>query len=592
VAQSSNHFYQWIIPKNRAVPPYVKGLPDKEGFTPWKVFFVDFNVLIAALGLLIAYLLHFCIYTYQKIKSGEFKFRGIADLGLIETYSGLNRWSSLQEFNSFFRPWTFLQRPLVAQDWDRDAEFGRQRLAGMNPAFIKKCRPQDLGLDTKFPVTDSLLKPFLGEDFSLSRAFADHRLFLLDYEILENITLTDLEDQLGRYPHAPFCLLYVDDSQALVPIAIQVDQTPSPSENPIYTPASPTQEWLAAKVIVGSADAAYQGIVSHLMNTHLIVETMVVATHRALPPEHLLWQLLTPHFFNTLAINTMARSIFLGRGGFFDTTGALGYTGSNELLSRSYSGKGQVIEYKGDELEFYKLSLPYSLESRDVKEIPNYHYRDDAQLIWDAIRDYVARVLKTQYTDPESLAKDTALQAWKTELIGEDSGDIRGLLPPEQADQLTGLLTDIDALIFIATNIIFTASAQHSALNFGQYDYAAWVPNQPFALYKPLKVLLDHQVENADSLATDSWLPTRIQALKQIILVKTLVLPPPFSSKSLKSFNNPFKDAPVQEAFQAFKHRLDEIERKIKDRNTALVIKGQKPYKYLLPSRIAQSIAI
>ncbi len=592
MSDSFNSLYQWIIPKNRAVPPYVKGLPDNEGFTLWKVFCVDLNVVVAALGLLIAYFLHFLIYTYQRIKSGKFKFQGTADGGLIETYSGLNRWSSLQEFDSLFKPWTFLQRSLVAQDWDRDTEFGRQRLAGMNPAFIKKCRPQDVGFETNFPVTDELLKPFLGEDFSLSTAFASHRLYLLDYKILENITLPDLEDQLGRYSQAPFCLFYVDDNQALVPIAIQADQTPSPSENPIYTPVSLPQEWLAAKAIVGSADAAYQGIVSHLMNTHLIIEVVAIATHRTLPSQHLLWQLLNPHFFNTLAINTMARSIFLGRGGFFDTTGALGYTGSNELMSRSYSGRGQVIEYKGDGLEFYKLSLPHSLEIRDVKEIPNYYYRDDAQLIWNAIQDYVANVLKTKYTDAESLANDADLQAWKNELIAEDRGDIRGLLPPDQADQLTGLLTNLESLTFIVTNFIFTATAQHSAVNFGQYDYASWIPNQPFALYKPLKALLDHQLKDADALATDSWLPTRIQTLKQIVLVKTLVLPPPFSSKSLKSFDDPFQDAPAQEAFHAFKHRLNEIEHQIKDRNVALVQQERKPYKYLLPSRIAQSIAI
>ena len=139
--------------------------------------------------------------------------------------------------------------------------------------------------------------------------------------------------------------------------------------------------------------------------------------------------------------------------------------------------------------------------------------------------------------------------------------------------------------------MIFTATAQHSAVNFGQYDYAAWIPNQPFALYKPLKALLNHQLKDADSLVTDAWLPSRIQAIKQIILVKTLVLPPPFSSKSLKSFDNPFKEAPARSAFQAFKQRLNEIEHQIKDRNVALVKQERKPYQYLLPSRIAQSIA-
>lgn len=124
----SNSLYQWIIPKNRAVPPFIKGLPKNEGFTPWKVIAVDLTALFAALGLLIAYILHFVTYTYQKITSGNFKFRGTTDIGLIETYSELNHWSSLQAFGSFFRPWTFLEKPLVAQDWDRDPEFGRQRL--------------------------------------------------------------------------------------------------------------------------------------------------------------------------------------------------------------------------------------------------------------------------------------------------------------------------------------------------------------------------------------------------------------------------------------------------------------------------------
>ncbi len=116
MSQSFNQPYQWIIPKNRAVPPYARGLPDREGFTPWKVIFVDLTALFTALGLLISYLLHFCIYTNQRIRTGKFKFRGTADIGLIETYSELNRWSNLQEFNRFLKPWTFLQRPLVAQD--------------------------------------------------------------------------------------------------------------------------------------------------------------------------------------------------------------------------------------------------------------------------------------------------------------------------------------------------------------------------------------------------------------------------------------------------------------------------------------------
>jgi hypothetical protein len=584
-----NSNYQWVIPENEKALPFAKGLPKGEGFPILKIIIFLSTALFAAFGLLTAQLLHFIGYTLKQIFTGNFKFQGTADMGLATIYAKLNHWNNLNEFNSFFKPWTFLKKPEIAKTWETDVEFGRQRLVGMNPGFLKKCKPQDIGPGSKFPVTEDRLKAHLGSDFNLTTAFNENRLYLLDYEILQEVVLADLEDQLGRYPAAPFCLLYLNKNEELVPVAIQLDQNPSP-ENPIYTPSSPPQEWLTAKALVGSADAAYQGIVSHLVFTHLVIEVFAIATHRNLPKQHVLWQLLNPHYFNTLAINNMARSTFLGRGAFFDSTGALGFTGSNELLSRCYSGQGQIIDYNGDKLEFYKLSLPHSLELRGVKDIPNYYYRDDAQLVWDAIQTYVTNVLKTKYKDAGSLANDAALQAWKNELISENGGKMKGLLPPEMAGELTGTLTDINALIFIATNVIFTATAQHSAVNFGQYDYAAWVPNQAFAMYKPLKELVEHKVKNTDSLA--EWLPDRLQTLKQIVLVKTLVIPPPFTSKSLKTFSNPFKDSETREAFKGFKKTLDEIETKIKARNAELKKAGKRPYVYLQPSRIGQSIAI
>ncbi|MDY6784867.1 MAG: lipoxygenase family protein [Cyanobacteriota bacterium] len=589
MASQVNTKYQWVIPENEKALPFVKGLPKGEGFTPFKIIVFLSTAIFAALGLITAQFFHFIGYTLKQIFTGNFKFQGTADLGLATVYAKLNHWNNLKEFNSFFKPWTFLKRPEVAKTWDTDAEFGRQRLVGMNPAFLKKCRPQDIGTGSKFPVTEELLKAHLGSDFNLTTAFDENRLYLLDYEILQKITLADLENQLGRYPQAPFCLLYLNKNEELVPVAIQLDQNPS-SENPIYTPSSPAQEWLTAKSLVASADAAYQGIVSHLVFTHLVIEVFAIATHRHLPKDRVLWQLLNPHYFNTLAINNMARSTFLGRGAFFDSTGALGFTGSNELLSRSYSGKGQIIDYDGDKLEFYKLSLPHSLELRDVKDIPNYYYRDDAQLVWDAIQTYVTDVLKTKYKDASSLANDSALQAWKDDLISEKGGNMKGLLPPEMAGQLTGRLTDINALIFIATNVIFTATAQHSAVNFGQYDYAAWVPNMAFAMYKPLEELVEHNVKDTDSLT--EWLPDRIQTLKQIVLVKTLVIRPPWTSKSLKTFKNPFKEREAREVFKSFKSNLNEIEQKIKARNAELKKEGKRPYVYLQPSRIGQSIAI
>ena len=107
----------------------------------------------------------------------------------------------------------------------------------------------------------------------------------------------------------------------------------------------------------------------------------------------------------------MARSVFLGRGGFFDSTGALVYTSSNELLSRAYWGKGLVTEYKGEPWQFYQKALPSSLESRDVQDLPNYYYKDDALLMWEASNKYVSDVIKNHYKDNQAIETDDKIQA-------------------------------------------------------------------------------------------------------------------------------------------------------------------------------------
>lgn len=78
-----------------------------------------------------------------------------------------------------------------------------------------------------------------------------------------------------------------------------------------------------------------------------------------------------------------------------------------------------------------------------------------------------------QYKQADDIINDKELQAWKNELIDQNYGNIQGLLSPDKFDQLTGKLNNLDDLIEIVTNIIFTTTARHSAVNFGQYEYAA-----------------------------------------------------------------------------------------------------------------------
>lgn len=574
--------YEWELTP-AYVPPHIKELPKGQGFSLFKIINFDSIIAKGVLGFIFGEFL----YGFRRFRLGKLKFQMTADLGLADALQSISAWNRLEDFEYFYKPWTSFARPRVADTWKTDAEFGQARLCGINPAFIRRCQPEDLHEEGKFPVSEALVRPFLPQSSSLAQELEGDRLYLLDYQILSDILTPELEDQLGKYAVAPLCLLHVDAQDRLMPIAIRLRQDDAFKDlaaNPIFTPHSPSESWLTAKVAVSSADIAYQGIVSHLLNTHLIVETFGVSTYRQLSPSHIIFQMLQPHFFNTFAINEMARGIFLGHNGFFDVTGALGFTGSNELLRRAYNGTGK--QYEGKPHLFYRTALPLDLATRGVANLPGYYYRDDALQIWEAIESYVTEILKLRYQSSADLAADGELQAWKQELVSPDHGRLQGLLPPEKSAQITGSLTELEDLAAILTNVIFTATAQHSAVNFGQYEYAGWVPNMPFALYQPFTDVSNQQ---QPTVALQARLPNRVQTIKQMILVKALSLPTPHSSPSLLTMNNPFKDADAKKVFQTFQNvRLRQIEQYITARNASV----EQPYIRLLPSNIAQSIAI
>lgn len=57
----------------------------------------------------------------------------------------------------------------------------------------------------------------------------------------------------GTYLAAPICLLYVNKMKELVPIAIQLKQTPG-MDNPIFYPSDTWIDWTIAKLYFQSAN--------------------------------------------------------------------------------------------------------------------------------------------------------------------------------------------------------------------------------------------------------------------------------------------------------------------------------------------------
>lgn len=77
-------------------------------------------------------------------------------------------------------------------------------------------------------------------------------MFICDLKIMDDLTPRE-----GQYVPAPICLLYVNSSQQLVPIAIQLKQGNKEDEipelNPVFVPSDNWIDWLLAKIYYQSA---------------------------------------------------------------------------------------------------------------------------------------------------------------------------------------------------------------------------------------------------------------------------------------------------------------------------------------------------
>jgi len=74
-------------------------------------------------------------------------------------------------------------------------------------------------------------------------------------------------------------------------------------------------------------------------------------------------------------------------GGWVDTAMNIGRTGMFNIIKANW--KDWKLETNGN--------LPANLKIRGVEEIPNYFYKDDALLLWNAINKYVAEVVNQVY---------------------------------------------------------------------------------------------------------------------------------------------------------------------------------------------------
>jgi arachidonate 15-lipoxygenase len=504
-------------------------------------------------------------------------FDGLSDM--VKTAGLTGQATGIDDFKGLFIE---VPRPRQTTTYLHDSTFGRMRLAGPAPLQIRRIG----ALDSRFPVTNAMYQASTGHEHdTLESAGAEGRLYLADYAALDGLPGGTFPSR-QKYIAAPLALFAVQRGRGrhrpLVPIAIQLGQRPG-SDNPIFTPAD-GPGWEVAKSFVQTADGNVHQAVHHLSHTHLVLEAVALATHRQLPPQHPLGSLLRLHMEGTLSINDGAVKSLICAGGGVDTVMAGRIDAVHDLI-------GKVVQaYRFDD-----AMLPRELEARgvaDASALPEYPYRDDARLVWAAIHGWIEAYVRLYYAGSGDVLADTELQGWIGELVSRDGGRMQGV-------GQNGRIETIEYLIEALTHIVFTASAQHAAVNFPQLPIMSYAPAMPLAAYRP------PPTSKAGITEQTYWdtLPPLDQANYQLVLgyllgsinhTKLGKYPVRWGFNPLLSVATflgaepvGLYDARVEPLLNAFQKRLADVEDIIHERNAS-----RAPYEFLLPSRIPQSINI
>ncbi|XP_054475058.1 hydroperoxide isomerase ALOXE3-like [Anoplopoma fimbria] len=485
-------------------------------------------------------------------------YHGI-ELKLKGLYGSTEKWESIEDMKKIFWQKKTTMSEYVAEHWKEDDFYGSQFLNAVNPNVIKRCSE----LPPNFPVTEEMVKPFLEEGSSLQEEMKKGNIFLYDQKKMDGIPPRAYNGE-PLHVTAGLCLLYSNPENKLMPIAIQLHQQPS-AENPIFVPSDPETDWLLAKMFIKNADFMDHQAVQHLMKTHFLAEVYTLSALRSFSVVHPLYKLLFPHFRYTLYINTRSRTTLLGPDGALSIS-SLGFDGMTELMRRALS-----------ETTYSSLCLPENITARGLESIPNFYYRDDGLKLWNIINSFVQAVVEYYYPSDSEVRKDTELQEWISEIF------THGFLGNKASGCPASFQTVKEVIKFI-TMVIFTVTAQHAAVNNGQFDYCSWIPNASLLLRNPppttkgqssMKTILETlpNVGETSSFRAQGWILTE----KYTDMV-------PMGTYPEERFDEP---APKQ-MIKEFQAELSYFSETIVARNLQLEL----PYTYLNPTQIENSITI
>lgn len=483
----------------------------------------------------------------------------------------------------------FVQLPKLAAVYEDDVVFGEQRIAGVNPANVR-------GLDADDPRA-AIVKGVAGATDAINAG----KMFVLDYtgrpvgDGPADWIMPEKPIQGGEYMYKgqpyrkalplPLAFFKWVDGKGqngrgeLLPVAIQLHEN-----GRLYTPEDRKYDWLMAKIALSIADGNNHEMVSHLAKTHLFTEPFAVATRRCFNEDHPLSYLLRAHTRFMIANNRLARDKLVGVGGYVD-----------RILAGTIQESVEMARVGVLNTDILKDNFKNDLIKRKVgpDRLPRYPYRDDGELLWEAIENFVTEYVNASYSTEKELQDDKELQLWCQELANPNQGAVNGM--PSSVNSAADLVE-------ILTSFIFISGPQHCAVNYTQHPMGSYVPNLPLNARDPYRQLSKRPA--SDPLNERDLLKMLPNQRCNRDQSEILYILSAYRFDALGEYDKAFEslyalttdellaDHPqgpaLKTAISNFQTALRDVEYKIQAANTA----SRAEYNYMAPSAVLNSISI
>ncbi|KAK1982084.1 lipoxygenase [Colletotrichum cereale] len=487
LAQKKEIYQYSSFPQNAdgslAYPPHLEHVPLQDDVPQWKIF----NALgLAETGIMIAQVTPDTIrgrttdWLLSKLDDviGGKPESGptIADC---ETYNRFHRKSGTDiecGFNIGLLP-----------DWYSDRRFAEQSFTGTNPTTVEKVPKDLLGefIDAAKRTGYSYWAKTLPE---INPAY----LFVQDTRYFRKATGVEPEETFhhkeptsdDNWACAAVTLYQLHPDGKLHPIAIVCDYKKTMEQsvtifNRRHRPSDPSTfekedwPWRYAKTCAQVTDWIRHEVGVHLTRAHFIEEAVIVATHRTIPMEHIVYRLLQPHWYKTLSLNAAARETLVPQV-IKDIVG-LSMDQTYKLMAYEFENFDYTENYIPNDLA--RRGFPNTREGLADSRYKNYAYAKNILSMWSVIHRYVKSMLLTHYNEDradEMVKGDVYVQEWCKE--ARNNGRIKGFPKIQSLDELC------DAI----TMSIHVAAPFHTTVNYLQNFYQAFVIAKPPMLCQDL----------------------------------------------------------------------------------------------------------